>query len=252
MLLTGKQPAEQLYEKIDERVRTLTPVPGLFTLYDPEDKPAGWYLRSIQRAGEAHGVPVYARPLSEGTALPPQPLGGMIVLSKTPTPVPIPDELDVDGTGKNSFSVLYKGGLRTYPRTTPCTAEACVRLLDYYGVPLSGKHAVILGRSLTVGRPLGMLLLDRNATVTICHSKTEDLPGICRQADILVCATGHEGLVGKDCVRPGQTLINVGGDAVEEEAASIVENLCPFKGGVGALTTAVLLQHVTDTDICKA
>ena len=121
-----------------------------------------------------------------------------------------------------------------------------MRLLDYYGVPVSGKHVVILGRSLTVGRPLAMLLLDRNATVTICHSKTEDLSSLCRQADILVCATGREGLVGKECVRPGQTLINVGGDAVEEEIAPIVENLCPFKGGVGALTSAVLLQHVTE------
>ena len=220
MLLTGKQPAEQLYSKIDERVRSMTEVPGLFALYDPEDKPAGWYLRSIQRAGEAHGIPVYARPLSEGTALPMKLLGGMIVLSKTKTPIPIPPELDVDGTGPSR--------------------------LDYYGVPVSGKHVVILGRSLTVGRPLAMLLLDRNATVTICHSKTEGLPGICRQADILVCATGREGLVGKECVRPGQTLINVGGDAVEEEIAPIVENLCPFKGGVGALTTAVLFQHVTE------
>ena len=170
----------------------------------------------------------------------------MIVLSKTPEPIPIPDELDVDGTGANSFSVLYKGGLKDYPRTTPCTAEACVRLLDYYGVPVSGRHAVILGRSLTVGRPLAMLLLDRNATVTLCHSKTINLPEICRQADILVCATGREGLVGRDCVRPGQTLINVGGDAVEEEVEPVVENLCPFKGGVGALTTAILLKHVTD------
>ncbi len=252
MLLTGKQPAAQLYAKIDERVRSLDEVPGLFALYDPEDKPAGWYLRSIQRAGEAHGVPVYARPLSEGTELPQEALGGMIVLSKTQTPISIPDELDVDGTGKNSFSVLYRGGLKAYPRTTPCTAEACMRLLDYYGIPVSGKHAVILGRSLTVGRPLGMLLLDRNATVTLCHSKTENLPEVCRQADILVCATGHEGLVGKDCVRPGQTLINVGGDALEEEVEPVVEHLCPFKGGVGALTTAVLLQHVTDAGICKA
>ena len=248
MLLTGKQPAEQLYAQIDERVRSLAEVPGLFALYDPEDKPAGWYLRSIQRAGEAHGVPIYARPLSEGTALPPQLLGGMIVLSKTKTPIPIPDELDVDGTGKSSFSILYQGGSKEYPRNTPCTAEACVRLLDHYGVPVSGKHAVILGRSLTVGRPLGMLLLDRNATVTICHSKTENLPEDCRQADILVCATGRGGLVGKDCVRSGQTLLNVGGDAVEEEVEPIVENLCPFKGGVGALTTAVLLQHVTETN----
>ena len=246
MLLTGKQPAEQLYIEIDEQVKAASTVPGLFALYDPEDKPAGWYLRSIQRAGAAHGIPVYARPLAEGTELPQEKLGGMIVLSKPQTPIDIPDELDVDGTGSGSFSALYRGGLKEYPRNTPCTAEACVRLLDYYDIPVSGKHVVILGRSLTVGRPLSMLLLDRNATVTLCHSKTENLPALCRQADILVCATGREGLVTKDCVRLGQTLINVGGDAVEEEISSVVENLCPFKGGVGALTTAVLFKHVMD------
>lgn len=246
MLLTGKQPAEQLYVQIDERVKAVQPVPGLFAVYDPEDKPAMWYLRSIQRAGDAHGVPVYARPLSEGIELPQVPLGGMIVLSKTAVPISIPDELDVDGTGPHSFSTLYKGALKAYPRITPCTAEACVRLLDHYGIPVSGKHVVILGRSLTVGRPLAMLLLDKNATVTLCHSKTENLPAVCRQADILVCATGREGLIGKDCVRPGQTVINVGGDAIEEEVSPLVENLCPLKGGVGALTTAVLLKHVTD------
>ena len=246
MLLTGKQPAEQLYCEIDERVRAASSVPGLFALYDPEDKPALWYLKSIQRAGTAHGIPVYARTLSEGTELPKEKLGGMIVLSKPKSPISIPDELDVDGTGVGSFSALYKGGLKDYPPNTPCTAEACVRLLDYYEIPVSGKHVMILGRSLTVGRPLAMLLLDKNATVTLCHSKTENLADLCRQADILVCATGREGLVGKDHVRSGQTLINVGGDAVEEQVAPIVENLCPLKGGVGALTTAVLFRHVTD------
>lgn len=247
MLLTGKEPAERLYAQIDERVRSCLSVPGLFALYDPEDKPAGWYLRSIQRAGAAHSVPVYARPLSEGTELPQERLGGMIALSKTKTPIPIPDELDVDGTGRNSFATLYRGGLRDYPRTTPCTAEACVRLLDYYNVPISGRRAVILGRSLTVGRPIAMLLLDRNATVTLCHSKTENLPEICRQADILICATGKEGLVGRDCVHNGQTVISIGGDVAEDEVSDVVENLCPLKNGIGALTTAVLFKHVTDS-----
>ena len=246
MLLTGKQPAERLFADIDEQVRTAAVVPGLFALYDPDDTPANWYLRSIRRAGAAHGIPVHARPFDQGTELPKEKLGGMIVLSKPKTPIPIPAELDVDGTGPDSFSALYRGGRKDFPRNTPCTAEACVRLLNHYGIPVSGKHVVILGRSLTVGRPLAMLLLDRNATVTLCHSKTENLPALCRQADILVCATGREGLVTADSVRPGQTIINVGGDAVEDQVAPIVENLCPLKGGVGALTTAVLFKHVTD------
>ncbi|MBQ6146425.1 MAG: bifunctional 5,10-methylenetetrahydrofolate dehydrogenase/5,10-methenyltetrahydrofolate cyclohydrolase [Clostridia bacterium] len=246
MLLTGKQPAEQLYAEIDQRVKGASSIPGLFAVYEPDDVPAGWYLRSIQRASEAHGIPFYAHPLSEGWDLPPYELGGMIVLSKTKLPVTIPEELDVDGRDPNSHHTLYVGGLTSFPRNTPCTAESCVRLLEYYGIPISGRHAVILSRSMTVGRPLAMLLIDRDATVTICHSKTQKLPELCRQADILVCATGKAGLIGKDCVRPGQTVINVGGDVVEEEVPPIVENYAPFKGGVGALTTAILLKHVTD------
>jgi methylenetetrahydrofolate dehydrogenase (NADP+)/methenyltetrahydrofolate cyclohydrolase len=99
---------------------------------------------------------------------------------------------------------------------------------------------------MTVGRPLAMLLIDRDATVTICHSKTTNLIDHCRQADILICATGKAGLIDGNCVRPGQTVINVGGDVVEEEVLPLVDNLCPFKGGVGALTTSVLFKHVTD------
>ena len=248
MILTGKQPAEQIYSVIDERIKTIKSVPGLFVLYDPEDLPAVWYLKSILRAGETHGIHVFARQISDDIEFskPDQSVSGMIVLSKSGSHITIPEALDVDGSRRTSFIDMYYGGARDFSRTTPCTAEACVRLLNYYSIPLSGKHVVIVGRSYTVGRPLSMLLLNRDATVTVCHSKTEGLSSICRQADILVCATGTAGLVNKNFVSSKQTVINVGGDAIEEEISGIVENLCPFKGGVGALTTAVLMKHLTD------
>ena len=248
MLLTGKQPAEQIYSVVDEQINSIKPVPGLFVLYDPDDKPAGWYLKSILRAGESHGIPVFAQQISDDAeiSMPDQSIAGMIVLSKSGSHIAIPEALDIDGSRRASFIDMYYGGKGDFSRTTPCTAEACVRMLNYYSIPVSGKHVVILGRSYTVGRPLSLLLLNRDATVTICHSKTKDLAFICRQADILVCATGIAGLVNRDFVSSNQTVINVGGDAVEQEISGIVENLCPFKGGIGALTTAVLMKHLTD------
>ena len=244
MLLTGRQPADELLSKLDEQLADMAQVPGLFALYDPADTPACWYLRTIQRTAQAHGIPVYARELAAGTDLPQEKLGGLIILSKTDTKIPLPRHLDVDGTGEGDFAFLYRGKFGGYHRNTPCTAEACVRLLDYYQVPILGKHVVIIGRSLTVGRPLAMLLLDRDATVTICHSKTENLSSICRTADILICASGQQGLVDASFVHEGQTLLNVGGDADEAAVGPVVRNLCPHKGGVGALTAAVLLTHV--------
>ena len=137
MLLTGKEPANHLYVEIDQRVKAVGSVPGLFALYEPEDVPAGWYLRSIQRAGAAHGIPVYAHPLSEGWALPEdRELGGMIVLSKTQLPVVIPEELDVDGRDPNSHHTLYAGGLRgRFPRNTPARQRAVYGCWNTTGFP---------------------------------------------------------------------------------------------------------------------
>lgn len=127
---------------------------------------------------------------------------------------------------------------------TPCTAEAIIRMLDYYDIPIAGRHVVVIGRSERVGKPTAMLLLARDATVTVCHSKTDKakLMGQVGNADIIVCASGQKGLISwRTCVPDGCTVINVGGDYDEYDPGI---NLIPFKGGVGPVTTAVLMSHV--------
>jgi len=138
----------------------------------------------------------------------------------------------------------------------PCTAQAVVELLDHYGVDPAGKRAVVVGRSLVIGRPVSMLLQQRNATVTMCHTKTADLGAECRRGEILVVAAGKAGVVTKDHVAPGQIVIDVGihvgpdgklcGDVCFDDAESIVSAIPPVPGGVGSVTMAVLCKHVIE------
>ena len=116
-------------------------------------------------------------------------------------------EKDVDGITDASLAGVFTGSGVGYP---PCTAQACVEILDFYGIPLEGKRVTVVGRSLVVGKPAAMLLDRKNATVTICNSRTRNLPEICRQADVLVVAMGKRGAIGRDCVAPGQTVVDVG------------------------------------------
>ena len=143
----------------------------------------------------------------------------------------------------------------------PCTPQACMEILDYYGIDCKGKTAVVIGRSLVVGRPAAMMLMQRNATVTICHTKTVDTASIARQADILVTSAGVLNSLTADYVRPGQIVIDVSinwdptkkdgkggiaGDAVFAAVEPIVEAVTPVPGGVGAVTTSVLIGHVVE------
>ena len=146
----------------------------------------------------------------------------------------------------------------------PCTPQACMEILDYYGIDCKGKTAVVIGRSLVVGKPAAMMLMAKNATVTVCHTKTVDTAAIARQADILVSAAGVLGSLTKDYVRPGQVVIDVSinwdenkpnakggkggiaGDAVYDEVEPIVEAITPVPGGVGSVTTSVLIGHVVE------
>ena len=151
----------------------------------------------------------------------------------------------VDGQDIWGQLQAYRGVLC---ESTACTAEAIIRMLDYYNIPIAGRHAVVIGRSERVGKPTAMLLLARDATVTVCHSKTgeDNLTELVARADIIVCASGQKGLIDWMCVPDGCTVINVGGDYVgdryDEYDAGL--NLIPFKGGVGPVTTAVLMSHV--------
>ena len=158
---------------------------------------------------------------------------------------------DVDGiTATSLFSVVAGGG----PGFPPCTPKACMEVLDYYNIDVAGKRAVVIGRSLIVGKPAAMMLLQRNATVTICHTKTQNMPALCREADILIVAAGRAGIIGREYLAPNQVVIDVGinvndqgklcGDVNFDEAQSLVGALTPVPGGVGAITTSVLVGHV--------
>lgn len=160
---------------------------------------------------------------------------------------------DVDAMTPASLASVFSGQGPGYP---PCTARACLALLDYYGIPIAGRRAAVIGRSLVIGRPVSMLLQRRDATVTMCHSRTADLPAVCREADILIAAAGQMGLVDGSFLRPGQTVLDVGihagpdgqlrGDVVFSEAEPVAEAITPVPGGVGAMTTAILASHVVD------
>jgi len=168
-------------------------------------------------------------------------------------------EKDIDGITDGSLAGVFTNTALGYP---PCTAQACLEILKFYGIPLSGRRAVVVGRSLVVGKPAAMMLDRENATVTLCNSRTRNLPEVCRQADIVVVAMGKMGAVGADCLREGQTVVDVGihvneegklcGDVQFAAAEPVVDAITPVPGGVGTVTTSVLVGHVVQAACKKA
>ena len=168
---------------------------------------------------------------------------------------------DVDGMTDGSNAGVFMGKELGF---APCTPAACMEILDHYGIDCTGKKAVVIGRSLVVGKPAAMMLMGKNATVTVCHTRTKDLPSVTREADILISAAGVLNSLTKEYVRPGQIVVDVSinwdaekinakggkgaiaGDAVFEEVEPIVEAITPVPGGVGAVTTSVLIGHVVE------
>ena len=162
-------------------------------------------------------------------------------------------EKDVDCMTAQSLATVFTGKGAGYP---PCTAEGCIELLDHYGIDLQGKRVAVIGRSLVIGKPVSMMLQSRNATVTMCHTKTVNLAETCRNAEILVVAAGKAGVVEESFVSPGQIVVDVGihvnaegklcGDVMFDTVEPVVAAITPVPGGVGSVTTAVLAKHVVE------
>ena len=163
-------------------------------------------------------------------------------------------EKDVDGCTDGSLAGVFTN---TKVGFAPCTAQAAMEILEYYGVDCTGKRAAVIGRSLVVGRPVSMMLMHKNATVTTCHTKTADMPSVTREADILIVCAGQMESIGAEYVREGQVVVDVGigwneekgklcGDVKFDEAEPIVGAITPVPGGVGTVTTSVLVSHVVE------
>ena len=163
-------------------------------------------------------------------------------------------EKDVDGITDGSMAGVVTGNGKGYP---PCTAQACMEILDFFKIDCTGKRAAVVGRSLVVGRPASIMLQQRNATVTMCHTKTVDMPSVVRNAEIVIVAAGKMRAINKDYFAPGQVVIDVGinwddaagklaGDVNFDEAEPIVGAITPVPGGVGTVTTSVLVSHVVE------
>ncbi len=257
-----KARTEKLLQRGDEAVLATVQV-GL-------DGADASYARAIEKACAATGVrllkkelpmdctqPLLEQALTELNADPK--VSGILLFRPLPKHLGeaaaaacVSPQKDVDCMTEASLAGVYLGKPGSF---APCTPEACLRILSHYGIDCAGKHAVVLGRSAVVGRPLAALLLRQNATVTVCHSKTRDLAKLCRSADILIAAVGRRHFVDESFVRPGAVVLDVGihwdpatnqmsGDVDFDRVAAVASAITPVPGGVGSVTSTVLMEHV--------
>ena len=273
MILYGKPLMENMQEDLKLRIAKLQAkgiCPTLSTVQVGSDPAAEGYLASILRRGESVGVKV--RKITTEESFPEaetllkklaedDTVHGILLFLPLPKSLRdrqeelkalIPPHKDVDGVTDGSAAGMYLGNGKGY---CPCTAEASIRLLEFYGTQFRGKRAAVVGRSNVIGKPAAMLLLQRDATVTVCHSRTENLAEVTSQADILIAAAGSARLLGKEHVKPGATVIDVGtnwdealgklvGDVRFQEAENLAGSISPVPGGVGGVTAMVLMEHV--------
>ena len=269
-MIDGKAVAATVRERVRAEVEELAPrlgrPPGLATVLVGDDPASAIYVRRKHEASEEVGIRSFdheppgdisqqdlldlVRELNDSDEV-----DGILVQ------LPLPDQIDpdaivaaldpakdVDALTPTNAGLLARGA----PGLVPCTPLGVMELLASAGVDPDGKEAVIVGRSNLVGRPLFSLLLGANATVTVCHSRTRDLPEVCRRGEILVAAAGRPGLIGAEMVRPGATVIDVGtnrtddglvGDVDFDSVVEVAGAITPVPGGVGPMTIAMLLSN---------
>ncbi len=278
-ILDGKALAKKIHQELIERIATLQPQkqrpPGLAVLMVGDNPASAVYVRNKEKACAKVGIASFNRYFPAETTQ--EELEKVIdelnqdprvdgILIQLPLPEhldPIPllyrilPEKDADGLHPLNLGKLVRKeiGLRS------CTPAGVMRLLDEYDVELSGKSAVVVGRSILVGKPLALMLLDRNATVTIAHSRTQDLAKLTKEADILIAAVGKTQLITANMVKPGAIVIDVGinraegkdgksrlvGDVDFDPVAEVAKYITPVPGGVGPMTVALLLQNTVES-----
>lgn len=271
-ILKGKEVADALFAAQADTLAALSqnqvkPTLAILRMGDSPDDVA--YEASILRQAARWGADAAVRALPQDAAQ--ETLEAALadlcqdpsihgILAFRPFPPHIDDERirsllspakDLDGITDLNMSRVYSGNPKGFG---PCTAESVLAILRHYGIPMAGRRAVVLGRSLVIGKPVAMMLLGENATVTLCHRGTQNLAEECRRADIFVAAAGTAGLVTPDFLRAGQVVLDVGihvdgeghlsGDVPAGAAADLVEAVTPVPGGVGTVTTAILFCHL--------
>jgi len=290
-LLDGNKIANEIRAEVAAEVRTLSAAgvrPGLAVILVGNNPASEIYVRGKVKSSEEVGI--YSERLTPAENITTDELLELVlelnhreeidgILVQLPLPPQVDSKKilmavdpakDVDG-----FHPVNVGFLSTQRSgLVPCTPAGIIEILKRSGIPIAGQEAVVVGRSDIVGKPVAMLLINRNATVTVCHSKTRDLPGVCRRADIMVAAIGHAGMITRDFVKPGATVIDVGmnkvtdqgefqrlfaGNAKREESfrakgstlvgdvhpevAEVAGAITPVPGGVGPLTIAMLMSN---------
>jgi methylenetetrahydrofolate dehydrogenase (NADP+)/methenyltetrahydrofolate cyclohydrolase len=279
--LSGRELAAEIRAGTAAQAAELTGAgrpPRLAIVTARADEASAWYVRSLATAAAKAGIGCEITDLSPAIEAAPESATAIIwtalaelsaaaavhgIILQTPLPAgarlaelaeAIDPGQDVDGASPTSLGRIMTG----LPAFAPATAQAVVRLLEHHRIALAGRHAVVVGRSAVVGKPLAHLLLDRDATVTISHSRTRELAAITVQADVLVVAAGRAGLIGPEHVAPGATVIDVGTNAtpdggvtgdVDAEVGRVAGALSPVPGGVGPVTTALLLRHVAEAAV---
>jgi len=282
-LIDGKQIAAVIRDEIKAEVEEMKArtgkVPGLATVLVGTRKDSQTYVRMKKRACKEAGITSFGHDLPEDISQE-ELLKIVGELNQNPdvhgilVQLPLPDHIDEevilgavnlekDVDGFHPINIGRLSMKRREPLFVPCTPRGCIELLDRTGVEIEGKRAVVLGRSNIVGLPAAMLLLHRNATVTICHSRTKNLPAVVREADILIAAVGRAEMVRGDWVKPGAVVIDVGmnavddassekgyrltGDVAFDEVKEVASAITPVPGGVGPMTIAMLLRNTTDS-----